>query len=139
MDFHPGLKAIVDSSGTMISWALAVAAGSVVALVSTSYERPKTPRGRTMYLLFPPAWTCLGASVYCGQQISQRFIAAQLSADPENVRKILEQMNGDYVRQSGLLIAGLAILLVWLLCFVVWWIWCAPTTPPKKVFRNTID
>jgi hypothetical protein len=139
MDFQPGLKAIVDSSGTMVSWALAVLGGSVVALLSTSYERPKTRRGRAMYLLFPPAWVLLGASVYCGKQITQRFVAAQLSPDLENVRKILKHMNVDYLHQSGFLISGLAILLVWLLWFVTWWIWVAPGTSTKKVYRNTID
>jgi hypothetical protein len=56
MDYQPGLKAILDNSGTLVNWALAVAAGSVAAIVSTSYERPRTRLGRMIYLLFPLAW-----------------------------------------------------------------------------------
>ena len=60
MDYQPGLKAILDNSATLVNWALAVVGGSVAAIIGSSYERPKTWRGRLMYLLFPPAWVFLG-------------------------------------------------------------------------------
>jgi hypothetical protein len=56
MDNQPGLKAILDNSATLVSWALAIVGGTVAALIGSSYERPKTWRGRLIYLLFVPAW-----------------------------------------------------------------------------------
>jgi hypothetical protein len=131
MDYQPGLKAILDNSGTLVTWALAVGGASVAAMISTSYERPKTWRGRLIYLLFPLAWLFLGISVYEGQQISKRYIAAQLVCEQDRL-SILRAMSSDFSYQSLMLITGLAVLFAWLLWFVAWWIWCAPNALEKK-------
>jgi hypothetical protein len=121
MDYQPGLKAILDNSGTLVNWALAVAAGSVAAIVSTSYERPRTRFGRMIYLLFPLAWFFLGKSIYAGEQISRRFIAAQV-VTPAQARKILELMQADFLHQWWMLLRELTLRP---------WIWYAPA-PQKK-------
>ena len=132
MDYLPGLKAILDNSGTLVNWALALVGGSLAAMLSTSYEHPKTWRGRLIYLLFPLAWLLLGISINAGQQISRRFVAAQFVK--ENVRSdILKSMGDDFSQQSQMLLWGLAVLFAWLLWFVVWWIWYAPTAAEKNV------
>ena len=108
MDYQPGLKAILDNSGTLVSWALAVVGGSVAALIGSSYERPKTWRGRLIYLLFP----LISRIVYlCGRANFSRFIAAQVKPDPENVRNILMLMNDDFHFQLLMLQMGLAFCL----------------------------
>jgi hypothetical protein len=132
MDYQPGLKAILDNSGTLANWALAVMGGSVAALVSTSYERPKTRSVRLMYFLFPLAWVFLVSSVHFGQKLSGRFIAAQLSPAPDNVRRILIAMNNDFLRQYHWLIAGLITVFLWLFCFLVWWVFYATKDSDKK-------
>jgi hypothetical protein len=117
MNYLPGLKAILDNSGTLVNWALAVAAGSVAALIGTSYQQPKTRRWRPIYLAFPMAWAFLGRSVFWGEQISRRFIAAQLGK-PVALPKILGLMQSDFLHQWSMLMRGLALLAVWLLLFV---------------------
>jgi hypothetical protein len=132
MDYQPGLKAILDNSGTLVNWGLAMMGGSVAALIGTSYERPKTRRGRMMYCLFPVAWIFLGLSVRTGEQISGRFIAAQLAPTPENVRAILMGMNHDFVCQYLMLLLGLLVMFAWLIWFLVWWIFFETKGSEKK-------
>lgn len=109
----------------------------MAALIGSSYERPKTRRGRLIYLLFPLAWIFLGLSIYAGEQISRRFIAAQVKPDPENVRNILMLMNDDFHFQLLMLQMGLGVLFVWLLCFLAWLIFWATKGSGKKNSATT--
>lgn len=122
MDYQPGLKAIADNSAVLINWALAVAGGSIATIVGTSHERPKTEDGRLIYLIFPVAWLFLGASIYAGEEISRRFIAAQLNPEESNIRAILSGMNDAFVRQWNCLELALVCFFLWLLVYVCWFI-----------------
>jgi hypothetical protein len=132
MDYQPGLKAILDNSAILVTWALAAVAGTIAALIGSSYERPKTWFGRLMYVLFPIAWSFLGWSIYEGQKISSGFIAAQLASDKGNVRKILIDINDEFAWQWLMLAVGLVVLLGWLLWFLGWLIFWAPKAPEKR-------
>jgi hypothetical protein len=137
MDYQAGLKAILDSSTLLVNWALALFAGSAAAIVSTSFERPKKRLTRSVYLLFPAAWACLGWSLWAAQKISRHYVAAQLSPGPENVQRVLSKMNNAFLCQWQMLAAGLVFLSVWLCWFVVWWIWFAPEIIKKR--ESTYD
>jgi hypothetical protein len=109
------LKAVADYSGTLVSWALAWAGGSMVAFISTSYERPKTQKRRLIYLSFPFAWISLGVSVYLGQQISRRYLAAIVSSPGADViDKILAEVNDEFIWQLRCTQLGLFFLALWL-------------------------
>ena len=139
MDYQPGLKAILDNSATLVNWALAVMGGSIVVILGTAYERPKTWRGRLMYGFFPLAWPFLFCSVQAGERISQRFIAAQLDPAPENVRKVLMSMNADFSNQYNMLLFGLILMGAWLLCFLIWWVFSAPKKSEKEDSVRTVN
>jgi hypothetical protein len=144
IDYQPGLKAILDNSVTLVNWALAALGGSVAALIGTSYERPKTLNARMIYWLFPLGWFFLVWSIYQGQQISGRFIAAQIAAakhdaaNQETVRTILIATNSDFDSQQFTLTAGLVTLSLWLLCFLVWFI-CNPESEKKDSSTTAAD
>jgi cell division protein FtsB len=85
IEIQPDLKAILDASGTMLNWALIVVGGSIAALINTTAERPKTSKGRWIYISLIPAWICLGMSLYYGFSISRNYIAAVVTTDSLNM------------------------------------------------------
>ena len=121
-DMRAGLQAVVASSATMVTWALAVGAGSVAAIVGTSYLRPKQRWARLIYLLFPVGWTLMGWSIYYGNAIARDGVAAQLVAQDQALQGIGADMNSTYISQQCALTVGLAVFGVWLLLYLAWWI-----------------
>jgi hypothetical protein len=65
-DVYAALKVVADGSSQLVTWALALAAASVAAIVGSGYLRP-SKAWRRIYLLFLPAWLFVGISVYFGQ------------------------------------------------------------------------
>jgi hypothetical protein len=123
-DFSAALQAAVASSSTMVTWALAVGAGSVATIVSTSYLRPRQRWVRLMYLLFPAGWVFLGLSIYYGNAIALGGVAA-LFGPQEQSRQLLigAHVNTNFISQQITLTVGLAIFGGWLLLYLAWWIW----------------
>ena len=132
MEGHPELKAITDASGTMLNWALLIAGASIAALVSTSFDRPKTTTGRLFYLLLVPGWFFLGESLYAGFQISQRYIAAIITKNPGVLSSIEEKLNDDFSGQLLFLEIGFGCLALWLLSFLIWFCFLAPRSSASR-------
>jgi hypothetical protein len=139
MERHPDLKAIVEVSGTMLNWALLVAGASVAALVSTSYERPKTRGGRWFYVFFVPAWVFLGISLYIGLRVSRRYIAAIIPTKPNVLDSISNHVNEDFLHQWQSLLSGLGFLAVWLVLFLSWFMWFAPESTSAQNSGSLTD
>lgn len=131
-DLATGLKAVVDSSSTMTTWALAVGAGSVAAIVSTSYMRPRQLWARLFYLLFPVGWLLLAVSIVYGNDIARSGIAAQLTGSREMMVAIGTSMNTAYIAQQSWLMWGLMAFALWLLLYLGWWIWTSNPVGSKK-------
>ena len=121
MDFQLGLEQVSNGSAQLVTWALAVLAGSVATIVSTSYLRPMIRSVRCIYLLFLPGWFFLGLSIYYGEKISRRYIAAKLVSD-ENLAKIAKIVNQEFGNQRLMLEIGLLIFALWLIAFLIWWV-----------------
>jgi hypothetical protein len=121
MELVTALKVVVDSSATLVTWALSIVAGSVVAIVSTSYLRPSNARVRLIYLLYLPGWVFLSVSIYLGNQVSMRYVAAQFVKE-EVVRTIAQQINRDFRSQQVMLMIGLLMFAAWLCLFLLWWV-----------------
>jgi hypothetical protein len=130
-DLATGLKAVVESSSTMVTWALAVGAGSVAAIVSTSYLRPQQLWARLIYLLFPVGWLFFAISIYHGNSIAREGVAAQLIHSDDNLRTIGSLMNTEYIHQQTDLTIGFAVFALWLLLYLGWWIF-VPELPKEK-------
>lgn len=106
----------------MITWALAVGAGSVATIVSTSYMRPRQLWARLFYLLFPIGWLLLALSIYHGNVIARAGVAAQLTNSRETVAEIGASMNTVYIAQQDWLMWGFTAFALWLLLYLAWWI-----------------
>lgn len=115
------LRAIIESSNAMTSWALTLVGASVVAIVSTSNLRPTTKLARLPYFLFLAGWAFLGVSAYYGYRISGNYVAAQL-VDPERIPEILGAMNTGFVAQQTWFMLGLLPFGIWLVVFLFWWV-----------------
>jgi hypothetical protein len=123
MDFSIGLEQVSNSSTQLVTWALAIIAGTIATIVSTSYMRPMSKVMRIFYLLYIPGWFFLGYSIYYGDKISRRYIASKLVPE-QNVVDIAKCINQDFGCQQLTLKVGLSIFAVWLVAFLIWWVFC---------------
>jgi MFS family permease len=130
MDIYSALKIIVDGSAQLNSWALGLAAASVIAIVGTDYLHP-SKRWRLIYLLFAPAWAFSGLSVYFGNQVSRRYMAAVMG-EKENVSKIASYINSDFALQQTMLEVALIFFGLWLALFLAWWIFFATEASHRR-------
>jgi hypothetical protein len=117
-----GLKAVVESSSTMLTWTLAVGGGSVALIVGTSYLRPRQVWARLFYLLFPVGWVFLAISIYHGNAIARDGVAAQLAHSEAILPQIGADMNTQYIAQQNTMEIGMAVFALWLLLYLLWWI-----------------
>lgn len=106
MDTIAILKEIADSSAQLSTSALAIFGGSVAAILGTSYRRPLQLGWRLPFLLFVPGWICLGYSLYLGNVISGRYLAATMVKQSEWMT-IAARVNDDYGSQREWLLASL--------------------------------
>lgn len=113
------LKIVADASAQLVTWGLALLGGTVAVVVSTLYNRPMSRRGRMIYALFLPGWAFLGASIYHGDVISDRYIAGVVGPADQRLA-VASAINDDFILQRNLLIAGLVTFMIWLVCFLVW-------------------
>lgn len=90
-------------------------------VVGTSHVSPATPLSRSFYLLLIPAWGLLAASIYYGDSVHRRAIAA-LMVKEELVPTISRKINEDFICQMNLMMWGGGCLSIWLLCYLYWWI-----------------
>ena len=115
------LAHVVENSAQLSTWALAVGGGSVLAVLSTSYHRPTQLRLRLPYLLFLPGWLCLGYSLYLGNAIVGKHMAA-LMVKQEHVRAIASSINDLYSDQRSYLLYALVCFAVWLVIYLLCWV-----------------
>jgi len=120
------IKAAASGSTTMVTTALAIIAGSIAIIVSTSYLQPRGLM-RKAYLLFIPGWLLIAASMYQGDVIARRAIAAHF-IDPRKegaiatLHEIADRIGPDYSCQRIYMELGLLVFAVWLASFLLWWI-----------------
>ena len=119
------LKTIVETSQGLSGWAITVAGGSVVVILGTGYLRPKSCFVRLAYLLYLPGWLLLGLSVYYGQLIQRRYIAALLIDTGQakgDLGKIVQAVNSHFGDQLDFFGWALVCFGIWLVIFLFWWV-----------------
>ena len=116
----PVLDYVLASSAQLSAWALAVAGGSVAAVVSTSYRRPQHLKWRYPFLLFIPGWSCIAYSLYAGNSLVGGFLASKM-VTPEKLRNISSKINDLYEDQRNFLLYSLALFGLWLAIYLVVW------------------
>ena len=120
-DQYTALKAVADSAAQLVSLALALAGGSIVAMISTGYLQPNA-KWRYIYWLFLPAWLSVGVSVFYGHQISLRYLAA-ITGSPKNLPITSQAINTDFACQLRSFQIGIAFLAAWLVLYLFWWMY----------------
>ena len=119
-DATPVLDYVLGSSAQLSAWALAVAGGSVAALLSTSYRRPERPLWRYPFLLFLPGWVCIANSLYAGNNLVGRFLASKM-VSVDKLRDIASKINDLYDDQRNFLLYSLVFFGVWLAIYLAVW------------------
>jgi len=119
------IKVVAEITQVHITWALSIIGGTIATILGTSYMSPQMKSFRMIYLLFIPGWALLSISIYYGDLVSRRYIAAGFVAN-EQLRDILRAMNTDYEMQQWTLFAAIVVLTIWLISYLVWWIFFRP-------------
>lgn len=120
-----GPESAVAFSQAVSQWEVLIIGGSIAVLLGSSYLRPRSPRGRSWYLLFVPAWGFLFYSLYMGMSAQQNVLALS-NLKNVDVGPTKEELARHIARQISTFEIGLAILGVWLVIYLAWWIWSAP-------------
>lgn len=120
------IASINQISGTLTTWGLSMLGGSILFIVSTSYNRPSA-KFRLAYLLFIPAWIFTSLSIYFGSTIGQRVPASILAKEgtEEKIARLFEisrLANSEYKFQLLFFQTALGIYALWLLIFLIWWV-----------------
>lgn len=115
-----GIKAIVDSANSIITWSLSLLGGSLLAVLSTSYIRPVKGRAKFFYLLLVPGWVLIMLSVKNGNDTIQSGIMGALN--PNLFMQVVQAMNQTYSDQLKYFYWALLFFGAWLLCYLIWWL-----------------
>ena len=127
----PDLKLFEAATGlanTLISWALVMIGGSILAIIGTSYYRPGALWVRCSYLAFLPAWFFLSLSIYAGTRVQGVYLAALYLKHP-NIDMFKEIVNDDATSQIRWMEVGLVCFGVWLTLYLTWWIFHKENVP----------
>lgn len=114
-------EAAVSLSNTLTSWALVMIGGSILAILSTSYYRPKSLWFRSTYLAFVPAWVFLSLSIYSGTRVQSVYLAALYSHNG-SLDKLEAALNSDAYAQIFRMEVGLCLFGLWIFAYLMWWI-----------------
>jgi len=112
---------MAGGSETITTWALAILAGSIAAVISSDYLRPSGPV-KLVYLLFIPGWFLLGVSLYYADQLNSSYMASIFAIDKAILVGIGSNMNSELLHQKNFLAYALLAFALWLLLFLLWWI-----------------
>lgn len=121
MDTLAILKQIADSSAQLSTAALAIFGGSVAAILGTSYRRPPQLGWRLPFFLFIPGWVCLAESLFLGNVIAGRYLAATMVSQSEWM-SIAARVNDDYGSQREWLLGSLGFFGTWLAVYLLYWV-----------------
>ena len=115
-----GIQALSDGAKTIMTWDISIIAGSLIALLSTSYVRPVKGLSKLMYLLFIPGWIFLGFSLKYGDEINRSIIMLLMS--PKSGLSNLYEINTAYGYLLNCFRYALCFFGGWLFWYLLWFI-----------------
>ena len=115
------LEAAVSFAQSLAQWEFVIIGGSLLVLVGTSHRPPETRRMRALYLLFLPAWLCLGWSIYLGTKAQEAYLA-YLLLPVTTIEGATKTLNRDIGNEIFWMSCGLVLLLIWLVVYLFWWV-----------------
>src|SRR4051812_48942822 len=111
------IQEIVKQSDKYVSWSISLYAGSLAAILSTSYVKPPGRFGRLIYLLFLPAWFFLAYAIYYGDSISRRRLMGLI--DQSRIPTIELKINDEFISQLDCFKWALLCFGIWLFLFLI--------------------
>jgi len=123
-------EAAATQASTLISQSIAIIAGSILAILGTSYYRPRPRLARCGYLLFIPAWVYLARSINAGVEVQSVYLMALFQKNPR-IEQLLGALNHAAAPQIDYLKSGLMFLGAWLVLYLFWWIFNKEEVTPK--------
>jgi hypothetical protein len=116
------LKTIADYSKQLELWASTIFAGSVLTILSTSYAKPKTLKGKLIYLIFIPSWLSVGISIYYSDYIQRLMLGSLFFDDKQEIIEAFYKMHDSFRLQQSCFYFALFSFGSWLLTYLAWWI-----------------
>nr|VFK59874.1 MAG: hypothetical protein BECKTC1821F_GA0114240_103816 [Candidatus Kentron sp. TC] len=123
-------KEVVVYSSRLTTWALSVFAGTIAAIISTSYIRPSAIQLRISNLLFIPGWVCLSFSIHNGEQLVRKYLAS-IMVKSDAVINITSKINNVFSDQRLYFYVALMFFGAWLLVFLLQWVFVQKLTEDK--------
>jgi hypothetical protein len=121
-DLLEGIKTISTQSSGLKTLSVSILGSTVLAIVSTSFVKPLTSRGKLIYLLFIPGWILSTVSIYNSILIERRMLAAVLVKN-EYLLPIMMNINNEYSKQLTTFAASIIFYTTWLVAYLVWWLY----------------
>jgi hypothetical protein len=116
------LEHVVEHSGQLSAWGLAIIGAAVAAVAGTSHRRPLKLVWRLPYLLFVPGLACVGYSMYRGNSLVGHYLASLMVEPTVHLGPISLSINNAYDDQRIFLLYGLMFFVLWLFAFLANWI-----------------
>ncbi|MGF7038928.1 hypothetical protein M2273_002180 [Mucilaginibacter lappiensis] len=113
------LKTVNEESNRIISWALLIIGGSILAILQKDYL--KLNEYKWLYFVYILGWIALCISIYWGQRVTRSYLASMFVI-PSLVEGISEETNKRFKRQLTWFMGGVAIFAVWMITFLTIWI-----------------
>lgn len=113
------LEAAASFAQSLAQWEFVIFGASMLVLVGTSYYRPQRP-WQAIYLLFLPAWGCLGYSIYRGMKAQEAYLAYML-LPVTTMEGATSALNKDILAQIFWMWWGLGCFSFWLFFYLIWW------------------
>jgi len=114
---------VVSFSQSLSQWSVLIIGGVTALLLGNSHISPTKKVARSIYLLFLPSWGFLLWSIFMGVKVQRNFLALKLLSNAD-VSAIKVELNHHMSRQLTLMETGLCFIGAWLLCYLIWWVFC---------------
>jgi hypothetical protein len=73
------IKSVDHGASKLVTWALSLTGGSLLIVLNGDYLRPpENDKLRIPYLIFLLAWSFSGLTIYYGNKITRRAMAAEM-------------------------------------------------------------
>jgi hypothetical protein len=115
------LELAASFSQSLSQWAYIVIGASAAVLLRDLTTNPSDRITRHIFWFLIPGWVLLGASIYHGIRVQERYVARWMNPNPQ-ISDLIFKFNHHTLLQIRFMEYGLACLALWLMLFLCRWI-----------------
>jgi hypothetical protein len=132
--YQNNIQSDITNSAQYTTWAGALIGASIIAILSSSYFRPKRLLSRLIYLLFVPAWFSMFYSIYLGTDISTEtaYIKSATIHQIYELSGLAKLANSNLYYQIEYFKCGLFFFGAWIVVYLLFWIFSNEFVEPTK-------